>query len=326
MTLAPKVSVVLHAFNQEGYIKDALDGILKQKTKFPFEVIVHDDASTDSTTDIIKNYHSKYPDIIIPIIQTQNQYSLGIKPSTITTPHARGEYIAFCEGDDYWCCSEKLESQIDFMEKNPDVTLCATSCFLDFSSTQGGLVKKNIKEGVWSSSELAKEGGGALPTASLVFKREVFDDLGAWFHAAPLGDYYLQVLASMTGKVHVLPTYTCVYRVNALGSWSSRSFTRKALFERTEKTESLLNYPDFIEAYSRPVARLMVGRTFYTAFASSLKSKNILDSLFFLKKSFQYCKRINPKQSVAGAFLLFIPAKFFGMLIQRQPTLREKED
>ena len=195
MINAPKISVILHTFNQEKYIRDSIEGILAQKTRFSFEIIVHDDASTDSTTSVIKEYHSKHPDLIIPIIQSRNQYSLGRKPSTITIPYAKGEYIAFCEGDDYWCCSEKLESQVNFMEGNSSVALCATSCFLDYSSTQGSLLHKNVRSGAWSTDELAKEGGGALPTASLVFRREVFDHLGAWFQAAPLGDYYLQVLA-----------------------------------------------------------------------------------------------------------------------------------
>ena len=86
-----------------------------QKTTFPIEIIIHDDASTDGTAKIVKEYADKYPDLIVPILQTENQYSQGIKPSqNFVFPRARGKYIAFCEGDDYWTDPYKLQKQVDF--------------------------------------------------------------------------------------------------------------------------------------------------------------------------------------------------------------------
>ena len=99
----PLVSISCIAYNHESYIRQCLDGFLMQKTTFSFEILIHDDASTDNTTDIIREYERKYPDIIKPIYQKENQYSKGIPISaTFNWPRAKGKYIAMCEGDDYW--------------------------------------------------------------------------------------------------------------------------------------------------------------------------------------------------------------------------------
>lgn len=99
-----------------------------QKTTFPFEILIHDDASPDGTADIIREYEKKYPLLIKPIYQTENQYSQG-KTSVSATwnfPSAKGKYIALCEGDDYWIDENKLQMQADFLEKNPEYGMCYT--------------------------------------------------------------------------------------------------------------------------------------------------------------------------------------------------------
>ena len=121
----PMVSICCITFKHEKYIRECLDGFIMQKTNFPFEVIVHDDASPDKTADIIREYEAKYPDIIKPIYQTENQYSQKIKPLwKHVFPRCRGKYIAICEGDDFWCDENKLQMQYDFMEANPDYIWC----------------------------------------------------------------------------------------------------------------------------------------------------------------------------------------------------------
>ena len=123
----PLVSVYCLTYNHAKYIKDALEGFVHQKTNFQFEVIVHDDASTDGTADIIKDYARKYPDIIVPIYQNENQYSKKVPITrTFVLPILKGKYYAACEGDDFWCDENKLQKQVDWLENNPEYSLIIT--------------------------------------------------------------------------------------------------------------------------------------------------------------------------------------------------------
>jgi len=123
----PFVSICCLAYNHEPYIRDCLDGFMIQQTNFDFEVLIHDDASTDKTAEIIREYEKKYPDIIKPIYQTENQYSKRVGITRVFQfPRARGKYIAMCEGDDYWTDPLKLQKQVDFLESNPDYGLVHT--------------------------------------------------------------------------------------------------------------------------------------------------------------------------------------------------------
>lgn len=120
------VSIRCLAYNHEKFIRETLEGFVMQKTNFRFEAIVHDDASTDGTAEIIREYAEKYPDIIKPIYETENQYSK--KDGSlfrITHEACKGKYIAFCEGDDYWTDPYKLQKQVDFLETHPDFVMCS---------------------------------------------------------------------------------------------------------------------------------------------------------------------------------------------------------
>jgi glycosyltransferase involved in cell wall biosynthesis len=121
----PVVSVCVQTYQHANYIRDCLDGILMQATDFPFELLLHDDASTDGTVEICREYAEKYPEIIKPIFQKENKYSEGICPFTeYQIPRARGRYIAFCEGDDYWTDTQKLQKQVEILDANKDASAC----------------------------------------------------------------------------------------------------------------------------------------------------------------------------------------------------------
>lgn len=120
------VSILTLAYNHEPYIRQCLDGIVMQQTNFKFELLIHDDASTDGTAKIIREYESKYPEIIKPIYQIENQYSKKVPiGATYLYPRAKGKYIALCEGDDYWTDPLKLQKQVDYLESHPDYVMCS---------------------------------------------------------------------------------------------------------------------------------------------------------------------------------------------------------
>lgn len=125
-TKEPLVSVCCITYNHVPFIRKAIEGFLMQKTDFPIEILIHDDASTDGTTEIIREYETKYPDLIFPIYEEVNQYQNGHAGDIdfFNYKRARGKYIAYCEGDDYWTDPLKLQKQVDFMEANPEYSVC----------------------------------------------------------------------------------------------------------------------------------------------------------------------------------------------------------
>lgn len=170
----PLVSISCITYNHEPYIVQALNGFLMQKTSFPFEVLVHDDASTDRTADIIREYEKKFPKLIKPIYQKENQYSKGFTSVTATwnVPRAQGKYIALCEGDDYWIDENKLQMQVDFLEKNPEYTMCFHNAIEHYED--GSVPDKEfsqVENRDYSGIEFFKH--WIVPTASVIYKKEI---------------------------------------------------------------------------------------------------------------------------------------------------------
>lgn len=212
----PLVSIVCISYNHASFIREAIDGFLMQKTKFDFEILIHDDASTDNTASIVREYAAK-DKRIITILQTENQYSKGINPGVeYLYPIARGKYIAACEGDDYWTDSNKLQKQIDFLEANPEFS----------GSAHQSLVKTGDSEKLFNTSvksdivlaDLLK--GRIFHTASLVFRRDIITK-----HQIPPSitshdrALFFQLVAY--GPIHYFDDVMCVYRKHE-GGISSR--------------------------------------------------------------------------------------------------------
>jgi len=218
----PLVSVCCITYNHENYIGDALKSFLMQITDFPIEIIVHDDASTDDTAKKIKKYEEDFPDKLIPIYQTENQWSKGIKPSPIYVwPKARGKYIALCEGDDYWTDPYKLQKQVDFLETHADYGLVHTDVeYVDpFSNPipppQG--LHANIRERVFNGHifDYYLNHQAFILTVSCMFKKCLLDMDGArqWF----VYDQWLIMEIARKSKVYFIPEKTCAYRRNPDG-------------------------------------------------------------------------------------------------------------
>lgn len=223
----PLVSIDCITYNHENFIRDAIEGFLMQKTTFPVEILIHDDASTDKTADIIREYENKYPDIIKPIYQFDNKYSKGISVSeTYNFPRARGKYIAMCEGDDYWTDPSKLQKQVDFLEVNSDCSLCfhaskhiKNNNLNDYSIHKPRSIPKDNR---FEMKDVILGGGGFMATNSMVFHREHILERPIWMDKAPVGDGPLMLLLATKGKIGYIDEVMSVYRVmSSSTSWSA---------------------------------------------------------------------------------------------------------
>lgn len=209
----PLVSIKCLTYNHEKYISQALDGFLMQKTNFPFEIVVHDDASTDKTAEKIREYEKKYPNIIKPIYELENQYSKpGISINDIILPYLRGKYIAICEGDDYWIDENKLQMQVDFLENNPEYGMCFHNAIIQNELSQKNDFNYNVNESrEYTPTELFSS--WIVPTASIVYKKKMLDfklknDMDFLY-----GDIKLIQLCAHQSRVYGFKMKMSVYRM-----------------------------------------------------------------------------------------------------------------
>lgn len=237
----PIVSVCCLTYNHKNYIRQALDGILMQKTEYPFEVIVHDDASTDGTTEIIREYEEKYPDIIKPIYQKENQYSKNPRVlKNFVYPKAQGKYIALLECDDYWIDPEKLQTQVKYLEEHLD-------CSGTFHAANWTTKEKFIRNDRHFEQEcdiipeqVILGGGEYCMTGSLVFRAQYALDFPQFREMDEIGDYSLEILLPLRGKFHYFPQIMGVYRFEREGSWTKDM--RGSLEKRWKATQKTVRW------------------------------------------------------------------------------------
>lgn len=228
------VSIVCTTYNHENYIANTIEGFLIQKTNFKFEILIHDDASTDQTANIIKLYEKRYPELIKAIYQKENQYSKGLDVSGYNIKRALGKYIAICEGDDFWTDPLKLQKQIDFLENNPEYSLCVHAAKLvNIKNNRKNLdIRPSNKNRDFSTEEVISGGGGLFPTNSMVFLRKKEIQESDFSSKIVFGDYALTIYLSLLGKVYYMDEFMSVYRLNVEGSWSSRVSKNRKIIVR----------------------------------------------------------------------------------------------
>lgn len=239
---SPLVSICCITYNHVAFIREAIDSFLMQKTDFPFEILVHDDASTDGTTDIILEYSKRYPLIVKPIIQTENQYSRGglINPRFVF-PKASGKYIAICEGDDYWTDETKLQKQASFLENNPEYVITYTDC-QPFDDT--GILDIDFGGARRDLDSIQLQKSTPIFTLTTCF-RNVIDHVPQDLMSARYGDMVIWSLIGHYGKGKymddILPS---AYRVHADGVHSKKSNHEKVVM-------ALITYSALLAYYRR---------------------------------------------------------------------------
>ena len=264
MSKTPLVTIACLTFNHVKFIRQTLEGFLAQKIDFPVEIIIHDDASTDGTQEILKEYQSKYPDMIRLELRETNLYSLGVTKMFYfgTILNARGKYIATCEGDDYWIDDLKLQKQIDFLEDNPDYTFSVGGIKMLFEDT-GEL--KDVEERFDVSSKEFYTVKDYLKyffsqTSTYVFRREgyVMPSYCNSFHGE---DILMVVIGTGKGKIKYHKDVFSVYRKHS-GGVTSKTFNWR------------MHYLDIVN-YTEAL-REIVGRKYYLLF-KSIKLRLFID-------------------------------------------------
>lgn len=280
----PLVSVCCLTYNHESYIQEAVESFLIQDTGFPFEIIIHDDASTDDTTDVVTAYAEEYPDIIRTVIQSENQYSKGglINPRFVF-PKAKGKYIALCEGDDYWTDNTKLQKQVDFLENNPGYVITYTD-----SRPFGETGNLNIDYGGATIDLDAIDLKKATPLFTLTTCfRNVIKEIPQDLMSARFGDLVIWSLLGAHGRGKYLSNIKpAAYRVHAGGVFSKKTTRQK--YEMAVITQAALY------AYYMRTGDIELAKYFKSGvFRSSLQSMGWMGVLrFFWDKTLNKISRI----------------------------------
>ena len=218
----PSVAIRCLVYNHEKYLRDCLDGIVMQKTNFPFFAVVHDDCSKDSSSDIIREYQRNYPDLIRPIFEEENCYSTDWHLADIKIHEAYGDakYIAVCEGDDYWTDPYKLQKQVDYLEAHSDYAVCAhetiikdeqnsqKNAFFSLEACKNRIIPSPRTD--YSFEDTLK--GNIFHLSSILFRHEDLTEFPRWRYKISAGDMIFFRYLGSCGKTHWIPEAMSVYR------------------------------------------------------------------------------------------------------------------
>ena len=222
------VSIKCMVYNHEKYLRQCLDGFISQQTNFRFEAIVHDDASKDGSVSIIREYAEKYQDVIMPIYESENQYSKrdGSLQRAID-PHLTGKYIAICEGDDYWIDPLKLQKQVDFLESHPEYGLVYTAYKEDRNGELSETIRSDFGEDPLPNYLLHK--GKIIATASTMCRAELYHNRPIDPNL-PMADVPLWIHLMHSSKAKFLTDVTTVYRIVEESASHFKDYKKKMAF------------------------------------------------------------------------------------------------
>lgn len=252
------VSIDCITYNHEPYIAKTIEGFLMQETDFDVEILIHEDASTDRTADIVRSYEMKYPDKIRVIYQTENQYSKGVFVNLLNMRRARGKYIAICDGDDYWTDPKKLQKQVDYMESHPDCTLCFHDAYVETNGTlhnEWRVIPWMPENKKYASSEPRTYNAGELqllgfiPTMSMLYRNENTANMLSWIGKTPAFDVALKLHVASQGYAYYMPEVMSVYRYGVKGSITTE-WSQTDRQGQIEINEAFIRFIDAFDSYT----------------------------------------------------------------------------
>lgn len=247
------VSILCATYNHEKYIRQTIESFLAQRTYFNFEILVHDDASTDGTADVIRQLASEYPDKIFPIFQAENQYSKGVVVLDVLLKNAKGKYVAICEGDDYWTDPYKLQMQVEWLENHPDYSSCVHNTKVINCENESEYLynRKDSEDRDFTLEDVLLHGvGQTFHTSSMLVRMRYFSHKPAFYYISMtqhIGDFPMAIWFAINGKIRFINKTMSVYRqFSAPSSWSVRireaSFIENRLVTGIEMFEAVKSY------------------------------------------------------------------------------------
>lgn len=269
------ISVIIIGYNQEKYIGKAIDMVLSQNIDRPLQIIIGDDGSTDNTPEVIKAYYKEHPDIIVPILRHQN---ISANKNYIDCYNrCTGEYIAVCEGDDYWTDPLKLQKQVDFLEANPEYILCFTDSTFYFENEERFEPQPREDVDTLGFKDMLKK--NQVSTLTVLFRNNMIS-LDEDFGKLSVGDWPLYVLLSQYGKLKRLPIISGVYRVHN----SNNFFKGDYLDKKRKLTEALEYLCKRLDAAYAPAANKKLIRSYLTLITEYRKQNKYDEAGEYLMK------------------------------------------
>lgn len=307
----PIITVIIMTYNQKDYIAKAIDSILSQDIDVDFDILVHDDCSDDGTYQIILDKQKEYPNKIRIIRQESRKFLIdgfNMMIYKYVVPHIESKYVAYCDGDDYWCDNSKLFKQYDFMEKHPEYSMCFHSAYQlkrDGDMSSKWFIKD---EGDIDMSNLINDKPGIeIATSSIFLKSEVFKDFSEWRKAYPVEDVPMYITAALYGKIHRLKDIMCVYRQFASGSWSSQNIENvQRKIDHLEKSKAAIIF--FDEQTDKQYHDLAIKQIESCDFRIALIKKEF--KTLFSKKYKRFIKRINKRERLALYLECYTPCLY----------------
>lgn len=295
-----ELTVIIMTYNQKDYIAQALESVLSQKIDVDFDILIHDDCSDDGTYEIIADYQNRYPDLIRVIKEDKRRFlkeGFNMMIFNHVVPYINSKYIAYLDGDDYWCDNNKLQKQYDYMTSNPNYSMCFHAAYQ--LKKDGDMSSKWFfaNEGDIDMSDVVNDQPGIrIATSSIFLTSEAFKDFSEWRKIFPVEDVPMYMTALLYGNVHRFKEPMSVYRQFSIGSWSSQNIDNK---ERVlSHLNGIITGIKMFDAQTKFVYHDMVVRQIESCeFRISYANKDYKE--IFSKKNKRFVKRLPRKQRVS---------------------------